>query len=802
MKKLSFVIASLLLTIAGFSQTNTAKRTFASLTGKITDSTGAPLAGASIFLYDIRRGTTTDPSGNYTLGALAQGRYVAEITYSGYRTIVETVSVSGATEQNFTLHASVTEQEGVTVTGVSTATSIRRTPQPVVVLKRSQLVAISSTNIINTLTRIPGVNAVTTGPAISKPFIRGLGYNRVLTINDGVRQEGQQWGDEHGIEIDDYSVQRAEVLKGPASLIYGSDALAGVINLQTQLPVPEGTIHAEVLGEYQSNNRLRGTYGNIAGTKNGFSWGVYGSYKGAEDYKNKYDGYVFNSKFYNKNVGGMLGYSGGWGHSYVLVSNFNQHVGLVEGARDSATGRFIKDLPGGNQAITSGNDFHNLDMQVPYQHIRHFKAVSDNSFNLGRSRLDATVSYQQNQRQEFGDPDAPDAYGLWFNLKTINYSLRLNLPYTGNWKTSIGLNGMHQTNENKGIEFLIPAYNLNDVGGYVFTQYTKGKWSASGGLRYDNRHLDSKSLTENGDQKFKAFTKSFSNVSGSAGITYQASNALTLKLNAARGFRAPALAELATNGAHEGTNRYEVGDNNLKSETSLQGDVGIELNTNHITFGISGFYNHIQNFIFYENVLNRLGSDSILIEPGTGDAFNVFKFSQRSANLYGVEANLDIHPHPLDWLHFENTFSYTHAQFAEAIDGTKNVPLIPAARLLSNLRGNFLPKGKTFRNLYASVESDYTARQNRPFTGFDTETATDDYELINAYLGTDVVGKNGHTIFSIHLSGLNLADVAYQNHLSRLKYADVNYTTGRQGVFNMGRNFGIKVNVPLDFAWK
>ena len=155
---------------------------------------------------------------------------------------------------------------------------------------------------------VPGVNAVSTGPAISKPFIRGLGYNRVLTINDGVRQEGQQWGDEHGIEIDDYSVQRVEVLKGPASLMYGSDAIAGVINIISQQPAPEGTIKANFVSEYQTNNALRGFYGNIGGTKNGFSWNAYGTYKGAEDYKNKYDGYVFNSKFNNKNFGGMIGY--------------------------------------------------------------------------------------------------------------------------------------------------------------------------------------------------------------------------------------------------------------------------------------------------------------------------------------------------------------------------------------------------------------------------------------------------------------------------------------------------------------
>lgn len=805
MKRYRHFIFIPLLFISGaiFSQTTTTvRRATAVLTGKVTDSTGMPLPGASITVYDVHRGATADSAGIYKTTVLPAGRFVVEVSYSGYRTIVQTLTLNGTTEHNFILHPSVTEQENVTVTGVSGATSTRRSTQPVVVLKRSQLVSISSTNIINTLTRIPGVNAVTTGPAISKPFIRGLGYNRVVTINDGVRQEGQQWGDEHGIEIDDYSAQRVEVLKGPASLIYGSDALAGVVNIQSLVPAPEGRILVNALSEYQTNNRLRGLYGNVAGTKNGFSCGAYGSYKTAADYKNRYDGYVYNSKFYNKNIGGMLGYSGTWGHSYLLASSFNQHTGIVEGGRDSATGAFLKGLPGGGEAIATNADFRSTAMQVPYQHIDHFKLTSDNSFNIGRSRLDLTVAYQRNQRREFGDADEPNTPNAYFDLKTVNYAARINLPYTGNWKTSFGITGMNQRNTNKAEEAIIPNYSLLDAGAYIFTQYSKDKWNLSGGVRFDNRHINSKQMMEGGDVKFAAFEKDFANVSGSAGVSYLATNNLTLKANIARGFRAPSLAELGSNGAHEGTNRYEVGNNNLRSETSLQTDAGIEVNTQHVTLGVSAFYNHLSNFIFYEKKLNRTGGDSIVVEPGTGDQFYVFQFSQRTANLYGIEANIDIHPHPLDWLHFENVFSYTYARFSQAIDGTKNVPLIPAARLLSDLRGNFLPKGKTLRNFYVSFESDYTAHQPYAFTGFNTETATPDYWLVNAYAGTDITNKSGRTIFSIHLSAMNLTDVAYQNHLSRLKYLDVNNVTGRQGVFNMGRNFGVKVNMPLEFKWK
>ena len=188
---------------------------------------------------------------------LPEGDYLVEVSHVGYASIVARVRISGTTTRDFDLKEAVVENESVTVTGVSAATRLKQSAQPVTVVKKNELFKISSSNIINSLSHVAGVNALTTGPAISKPFIRGLGYNRVLVINDGIRQEGQQWGDEHGIEVDDYSVQRVEVLKGPASLMYGSDGLAGVINIQSLVPATEQTITANLLGEYQSNSRLK-----------------------------------------------------------------------------------------------------------------------------------------------------------------------------------------------------------------------------------------------------------------------------------------------------------------------------------------------------------------------------------------------------------------------------------------------------------------------------------------------------------------------------------------------------------------
>jgi iron complex outermembrane receptor protein len=182
------------------------------------------------------------------------------------------------------------------------------------------------------------------------------------------------------------------------------------------------------------------------------------------------------------------------------------------------------------------------------------------------------------------------------------------------------------------------------------------------------------------------------------------------------------------------------------------------------------------------------------------EQFTAFTFRQSTAALAGFEIKFDLHPHPLDWLHFENSFSFVAGQFDQAIDGSRRLPFIPAPKLQSELRGDFNKAGKGLKNLYAKIEMDNVSTQNRIFTGYNTETVTDGYTLFNIGAGTDVTNRRGKILFGIHIGLNNIGDVAYQNHLSRLKYTDVNNVTGRTGVFNMGRNFSVKLNVPFD--WK
>ena len=771
-----------------------------SFSGTITDKeSNRPLAGVSVYFADIKTGTSTNAEGFFSLQNIPEGRHLVEISHIGYTTIAEPVEVNGDSKRDYILVKAVVENDAVVITGAGAATQLKKSPFQVSLVRKEELLQSSASNIIEALAKQPGVSALSTGPAISKPVIRGLGYNRVLTINDGVRQEGQQWGDEHGIEIDQASVNKVEILKGPASLIYGSDAMAGVINIITNVPVENNTVKGSILSGYQTNNKQRLLHANIAGNSNGFNWNLYGNTSAAADYKNKYDGHVLNSKFRQNNFGGYAGYNGNWGYSHFLFSNFNLKAGLTEGDRDNE-GYFVKPVAGGDEVRATADDFKSTTPLIPYQHIRHFKLATDNSFKLGKNRLSLNIGYQRNQREEFGNPDDMNERELYFDLKTVTYTAQFHFKEVQGWKTSIGVNGMKQQNSNRGAEQLIPDFNLFDIGGYAYAQKSYEKITISGGARYDTRNIDAKNLLEGSEIKGSAFNKTFSNFSGSIGLAAAISKLVNLKLNMARGFRAPSIPELASNGAHEGTIRYEYGDTDLKSETSLQFDAGAEFTTEHVSLNISAFHNSFNNFIFYSKLQNAGGTDSLVNVDG--EDLTAFKFGQSKARLTGLEASLDIHPHPLDWLHIENTFSFTRGRFSEAIEGSKNLPFIPAARLLSELRCNFNKLSPGIVNFYAKVELDNTFKQSNIFTAYNTETATPGYSLLNAAVGADIVTKKGNTIFSIHFSGNNITDVAYQNHLSRLKYAAENIVTGRSGVFNMGRNFSFRLNIPLSIKLK
>ena len=776
------------------------------ISGNIKDEqTKEILSGVLIYINDLKTGATTDKEGNFKLENIKTGTYLFEISLIGYKKSVKRIFIGSDTLVSFLISESVSELNEVVITAVSRSTELKLSPIIIKPIDVGDLNENSSTNLIDALKNVPGLNQITTGAGISKPTIRGLGYNRVISLYNGIRQEGQQWGDEHGIEIDEYSIDRIELVKGPGSLMYGSDGIAGVLNFISPKAPPVGQIKTQLISNYQSNNNLIGYSLSNAGNKKGVQWLARFSNKFAGNYQNKYDGKIYNSGFQEYNGSLFLGVTKKWGYSHLNLSSFNSSLNMVEGDRDRL-GQFVFATPDGNGSIkevsASSTDLSGYKIGFPHQEVYHLRVLSNNYFILKNGTINLDLGFQNNKRKEFGDVLNPNDMALFFDLNTFNYNLRYNLEELKGWETSFGASGMQQNNYNKGLEFLIPEYSLFDVGGFVFTQKTFNKITLAGGLRFDNRNINTQKLILDSletpvsvedsttNLKFDAFTKNYNCSSGSIGLSYQINKKSTIKFNLSRGFRAPNIAEISSNGKHEGTLRYEYGTADLKSEVSHQIDLAYFLNSDHVTFEFTPFTNFISNYIFSGKLTSTFGGDSI---PDLTDPTPAYKFTQGDATLIGGEIYLDIHPHPFDWLHIENSFSYVEARQNNQADSTKYLPFIPAPKYRGELKAQFKKVGKNLANFYIKFGVDYFFKQDKIFSAYGTETQTPSYTLLSAGLGANVKAFNRPNFMSIYISAENLADAAYQSHLSRLKYAPNNPLTGRNGVFNMGRNISLKL---------
>ena len=687
----------------------------------------------------------------------------------------------------------------VTVTGVTGDTKLKHATAPVSIVTPQLLRSTASTNIIDAIAHQPGVSQLTTGGSISKPIIRGLGYNRVVVMSEGVRQEGQQWGDEHGVEVDGNSVGSVEILKGPASLMYGSDAMAGVVILHAQPTLAEGEMKANVSTEYQTNNGLFGYHLSVAGNQKGFVWDARWSQKMAHAYKNKYDGYVPGSQFREQAGRLMLGVNKSWGHSRLAGSIYHLTPGIVEGERDPETG----------ELDCATEDVKTYGKALPFQQVKHYKLVWDNSLNLSSGYLKAIIGYQQNRRQEF--EESMDEYELFFKLHTLTYDLRYITNEWNGWKLSTGIGGMYQKSGNEGEEYLIPDYRLFDFGLYATATKTLGeRWTLSGGVRYDHRRLHGDELIEDDNLRFTDFSRHFNGLTGSIGAVCNINDHFNLRLNLARGFRTPNMSELASNGVHEGSLRYEIGNQQLKAEYSLQADLGLDFTSHYVSAQLALFANHIDNYIFIRGEGQEVRGERL--------DYPVYIYTQGDARLLGFEAGVDIHP--VHSVHFSNTFSYVDARLTSHLlpltSENKYLPFTPAPKWTSELKWELFhhthstvsphamheyrhahPKsGVALNNLYIAAGLDCYLKQTHIYRADDTETETPGYALLSLSASTDIQWR-GKKLAELYVTADNLLNKAYQNHLSRLKYTDENVVTGRRGIYNMGRNITFKVVVPI-----
>ena len=711
-----------------------------SLEGNIIDAvTTQPIAFANVYFPQFEKGTNSDAKGKFLIENIPNGNHKIVISFVGYETYSSTLNFPISSELEFRLIPSAIEMEEVII---STPFHKLQSENVMKVERQSikELRSSGAMNLSEGIANIAGVNSISTGIGIGKPVIRGLSSNRVLVYTQGVRLENQQFGAEHGLGISDAGLESVEVIKGPASLLYGSDALGGVLYFNPERFADENSSEGNLSTTYFTNTQGYNSSAAFKTSGSNFKYLLRGSLAEHSDYKTR-NYRVTNTRFREQDFKAAIGYQK-TKFKTELRYNINQSkLGIPEDIGAQTT---------------------NTTPMEPYQDIANHILSSKSKMFFNNSSLDIILGYTLNDRKEFEThEDMEDSHqndeeaALHMKLKSFNYNLKFNLPKLGRFETIVGLQGMSQKNSNFGEEQLIPNALTNDIGILATSHIHFEDVDIQLGARFDNRIID---MTNESQRDFNSFNGAF-------GIKTNLFKIVTTRLNLATGFRAPNLAELASDGTHEGANRYEIGSINLSNEQNFQVDFALEYKNEHVEVFANVFHNRINNYIF-------LSPNGEVI-----DGSPVFLYLQDDATLYGGEFGWHFHPHPLDWLHIETSFETVTGQ----LDGNTYLPLIPANTLSNTVRLEF--EKTWWQNGFAFVTYKTTFNQNKVGQ---FETKTNGYNLLSAGFGGTV--KALKKDLEISIAANNLADTSFINHLSRLK---------SDGILNMGRNISFRLNYNL-----
>lgn len=687
------------------------------VTGHIISNEGDVLPNATIVL---NRGEvfTSDIHGDFSIPVDNHGSHTLQFTFIGYDTLVTQVEVhSKDIHLDIRLQSSEIELGEVIIIGDHFKTGRMEQSQTIQTIDADFLKQQNSGTLINSLQQLPGISAINTGVGIAKPVIRGMSFNRVLVMDKGIKQEGQQWGADHGLEIDQYDPERLEIVKGPSSLLYGSDAIGGAIRILPPTLPANDHLSGDFFASYKSNNQLIGTSTGFQGAKNDkffrfrFSTQDFGDYTVPAD-RFIYNGFVlpiYNNRLKNtagkeRNLSLSAGLHKEWGATSLTLSNFHQEAGLFPGA----TG-----IPREYQLEDDG-DSRNIDL--PRQVVNHLKLISNTTVVIGEDWIELDVGYQHNDRKEEGEahahgyqptPDGDLALGL--DLKTISGNARYNYKLSERLNGIFGLQGQWQDNKQSGFEFLLPDFRAGNVGGYIYQEYTPNhKFSMNTGIRYDygfrdiDEHVEPDYTTPDSEDSVMRnpdIYRQFNDFSAAVGFSYYPTINFNTKINIGTSFRMPTSAELSSNGVHHGTFRHERGDPNLTSERGIQADWNVTYQQNKIYTIFTPFIGYYDRYIY----LAPQAEFSDL--PAGGQ---VYQYTQHDAIFTGLEFDFD-YEFVKNW-HFRTASEYV---WNKNLETGLPLPFTPPFSIYGELEYGKSTTNSALRYYFISANYHFFAAQNR-----------------------------------------------------------------------------------------
>ena len=722
------------------------------IAGRVVDSSGSPLLNVRVVVIGANRPTTTGPDGKYLVRDLSPGGYSISFAAVGFLPIIRRVTLGDRdTTVNVTMRASLIELPALQVTATPLPTSLMTSPQPTAVVGGNDLRTAQAASLGETLRGVAGIHSLSTGVGIGKPVIRGLTSNRVLVLDNGQRMETQQWGDEHGPNIETATADRVEVIKGPASVLYGSDALGGVVNVVARdLPIAEDghpVSHGSIAGGYGFNNRSPDGSLLIEGASGRF--GYRGTFSGRVGKDLRTADYVlWNSGNEALAGSGTVGYRYRGGSLVVNLSNRTERISLTDEDPTAS----------------------------PTQRIATSRARLTAVIPTGRSHFEANVGFERNRRREFVERSSNEV-ALGLRSTTWTADGHFHHAPIGGLNGIVGFSGLKTDFSKFGAETLIPNSTVTSGGLFAYEQLETGRWNISIGGRLDQRRL---AVESDADLGVVAATKTYGSATGNLGVLYRVSDPVALVLNLGRGYRAPSSFDLYSNGVHEGTVAFERGNPNLKNETSLNTDVAVRVQSRTALLEVGAFANRIRRFIYTVPAGET--------DPESG--FEIFDVTQGNALLTGLEASVQFHP--VAAIHFQAAADYTRGQNTTT---QQPLPLIPPIRATYGVRFEGRSKG-SLSEPYLAISGETNGKQARQdpaeasFYAAAFEGAgyqSHGYTLANLGGGLGIVA--GGTLFRLDLMLRNVFNVAYADYLSRLKTSAPNPGIGRSFSIRFSSDF-------------